>query len=122
MKKEKLHFEIKTKVFERILLSMQHITQRIQKGKKCVLTLKYDPNNFSTEITKLISGKEIFDYEIRTEGFEELLCTMQHITQQIRAGEKCAVTFEYDPNALFAHITTVIERSPGMESNPGKFC
>ena len=98
--------QLKTKVFERILLSMKHITQRIQKGKKCVATLKYDPNEFFTEITNLIQGKESLKYEIRTEGFEEILLSMQHITHKIKTGKKCVVIFEYDPNAPFIKITS----------------
>lgn len=108
-----MNYRIATKIFERTILSMQHITQRIQKGKKCVLTLTYDPNKPSTKITRLVSGKELFDYEIRTEGFEELLRTMQHIVNRVRTGEKCVVTLEYDPNALSAKITA-IEQARGM--------
>lgn len=55
--------------------------------------------------------KETLNYQIRTEGFERLLLAMQHITQRIKKGEKCVATIEYDPNALFTKIKTVIERS-----------
>jgi len=106
-----------TKIFERILLSMQHITQRIQKGKKCVVTLKYDPDKLFTEISNFVQGKEKLNYEIRTEGFEEILLSMQQITKQIRIGEKCVVIVEYNPNAYFTKIQTVIEQSSGMEAN-----
>ena len=106
-----------TKIFERILLSMQHITQRIQKGKKCVVTLKYDPDMLFTEISNFVQGKEKLNYEIRTEGFEEILLSMQQITKQIRIGEKCVVIVEYNPNAYFTKIQTVIEQSSGMEAN-----
>ena len=106
-----------TKIFERILLSMQHITQRIQKGKKCVVTLKYDPDKLFTEISNFVQGKKKLNYEIRTEGFEEILLSMQQITKQIRIGEKCVVIVEYNPNAYFTKIQTVIEQSSGMEAN-----
>ena len=96
---------------------MQHITQRIQKGKKCVVTLKYDPDKLFTEISNFVQGKKKLNYEIRTEGFEEILLSMQQITKQIRIGEKCVVIVEYNPNAYFTKIQTVIEHSSGMEAN-----
>ncbi|NBJ03174.1 hypothetical protein D3Z62_24565 [Lachnospiraceae bacterium] len=112
-----MSYKIMTKIFERILLSMQHITQRIQKGKKCVVTLKYDPDKLFTEISNFVQGKKKLNYEIRTEGFEEILLSMQQITKQIRIGEKCVVIVEYNPNAYFTKIQTVIEQSSGMEAN-----
>ena len=99
---------------------MQHITQRIQKGKKCVVTLKYDPDKLFTEISNFVQGKEKLNYEIRTEGFEEILLSMQQITKQIRIGEKCVVIVEYNPNAYFTKIQTVIEQSSGMEAKIGR--
>ena len=63
--------------------------------------------------------QEILNYQIRTEGFEKILLAMQHITQRIKKGEKCVATLEYDPDALFTKITTVIERS-GMEPTQEK--
>lgn len=88
---------------------MQHITQRIQKGKKCVVTLKYDPDKLFTEISNFVQGKKKLNYEIRTEGFEEILLSMQQITQQIQIGERCVVIVEYNPNAPFVKIQTAIE-------------
>ena len=88
---------------------MQHITQRIQKGKKCVVTLKYDPDKLFTEISNFVQGKKKLNYEIRTEGFEEILLSMQQITKQIRIGERCVVIVEYNPNAPFVKIQTAIE-------------
>lgn len=63
--------------------------------------------------------KEQLDYEIRTEGFEMILLALQHITQRIKKGEKCVATIQYDPNAPFTKITTVIEQSD-KESDSGK--
>lgn len=54
---------------------------------------------------------ETLNYEIKTEGFEKILLAMQHITQRIKKGEKCTAIIEYDPDALFTKITTVIEQS-----------
>ena len=45
----------------------------------------------------------------RTEGFEEILLSMQQITQQIQIGERCVVIVEYNPNAPFVKIQTAIE-------------
>ena len=102
-----MSYKIMTKIFERILLSMQHITQRIQKGKKCVVTLKYDPDKLFTEISTFVQEK--LNYGIRTEGFEEILLSMQQITQQIQIGERCVVIVEYNPNAPFVKIQTAIK-------------
>lgn len=63
--------------------------------------------------------KEQLDYEIRTEGFEMILLALQHITQRIKKGERCVATIQYDPNAPFTKIMTVIERSD-KKSDPGK--
>lgn len=104
-----MSYKIMTKIFERILLSMQHITQRIQKGKKCVVTLKYDPDKLFTEISTFVQEREKLNYGIRTEGFKEILLSMQQITQQIQIGERCVVIVEYNPNAPFVKIQTAIE-------------
>jgi len=55
------------------------------------------------------------NYKIRTEGFEKILLAMQHITQRIKKGEKCTAIIEYDPDAPFTKITTVIEQSNAEE-------
>lgn len=44
-------YEIRTEGFEKILLAMQHITQRIKKGEKCIATIEYDPDALFTKIT-----------------------------------------------------------------------
>lgn len=53
-------YEIRTEGFEKILLAMQHITQRIKKGEKCIATIEYDPNALFTKITTVseASGAE----------------------------------------------------------------
>ena len=53
--------------------------------------------------------KEQLEYEIRTEGFERILLALQHITQRIKKGEKCIATIEYDPDAPFTKITTIVD-------------
>lgn len=53
-KKETLNYEIRTDGFEKILLAMQHITQRIKKGEKCTATIEYDPGAPFTKITTVI--------------------------------------------------------------------
>lgn len=95
-------------------MAVQHIDKGVGgEGKMDNAVLKN-----SIEIEDPIC-KETLNYQIRTEGFERLLLAMQHITQRIKKGEKCVATIEYDPNALFTKITTVIERSD-TESNMGK--
>lgn len=53
-------YEIRTEGFEKILLAMQHITQRIKKGEKCIATIEYDPDALFTKITTVseASGAE----------------------------------------------------------------
>ncbi len=53
-------YEIRTEGFEKILLAMQHITQRIKKGEKCIATIEYDPDALFTKITTVseASGTE----------------------------------------------------------------
>lgn len=49
-----MNYKIRTEGFEKILLAMQHITQRIKKGEKCVATISYDPDAPFTEILTVI--------------------------------------------------------------------
>lgn len=53
-------YEIRTEGFEKILLAMQHITQRIKKGEKCIAIIEYDPNALFTKITTV---SELSDME-----------------------------------------------------------
>ncbi|MCI8992999.1 MAG: hypothetical protein HFG80_09840 [Eubacterium sp.] len=55
--------------------------------------------------------KEPLNYKIRTEGFEKILLSMQHITQRIKKGERCVATIKYDPDAPFTEISTIIEQT-----------
>lgn len=54
-KKEQLEYEIRTEGFERILLALQHITQRIKKGERCTAIIEYDP---SAPFTKIKTVRE----------------------------------------------------------------
>ncbi len=125
-RKETLNYQIRTEGFEKILLAMQHITQRIKKGEKCVATIEYDPDALFTKITTAIeqSGTE----PDREKGREPFLVIVERIADKYaRLVEKHLDNMHNaiagndleeirEDIRMLAHVTATMQRLFQMES------